>query len=292
MDNLEINSEPKLKLGLALSGGGARGLAHIGVLMALEDAGIQTQYLAGTSMGGLIAAGYAVGLSPAELEEIALEFSTFRSLWKLADPTLPRQGFIQGERLQFFLDQTMKGYTFDDLRIPLVLTAVDLNTGQEVHLQEGSVAEAVRVTVSVPGLFAPIERNGQRLVDGGLLNNLPIDVVKEMGADVTLAVDVSSVHEYDSYWQELGEKRFISATIGDLIAVLGDALTIMIRQQTDFKFRENPPDFIIRPKIPRDITVVNGFLRTPELIEAGNQAASSMLPELAQSLSTSRSSVD
>jgi NTE family protein len=280
-----MNAKDHQTLGLALSGGGGRGLAHIGVLMALEEAGLRPDFLAGTSMGGVIAAGYAVGLSPVELEEIAQEFSSFRSLWKLADPTLPRQGFIQGQRLQSFLDREMKETNFDDLQIPLTLTAVDLNTGEEVLLSEGSVAEAVRVTISVPGLFLPIEREGRRLVDGGLLNNLPVDVVKGMGAEVVLAVDVSSIHDYDSYWDGLGQKPFLSATVGDLIRVLTDSLAIMMRQQTEFKHRENPPDILIRPNIPRDVTVVNGFRRTSELIAAGKQSANAIMPDLMHRLS-------
>ena len=191
----------EIKLGLALSGGGARGLAHIGVLRALENTNIRPDYLAGTSMGGVIAAGYAAGLSPDDLEQIAQEFATLRKLWGLADPTLPRRGLFQGERLLAFFERCIQGCTFADLNIPLTLVAVDLNSGQEVHLREGSVAEALRATVSIPGLLAPVERNGQRLVDGGLLNNLPVDVVQAMGADITLGVDVYSSIEEASFWQ-------------------------------------------------------------------------------------------
>lgn len=279
-----MNMKNLRTLGLALSGGGGRGLAHIGVLMALDEAGLQPDYLAGTSMGGLIAAAYAVGISPVELEGIAHEFSSFRSLWKLADPTLPKEGIIQGDRIQTFLNQTLKGKTFDDLRIPLTLTGVDLNTGKEVLLQEGPVADAVRVTISVPGLFLPIEREGKRLVDGGLLNNLPVDVVKGMGAEVTLAVDVTTIRDYETYWDELEQKPFLSSSVGDLIRVLTDSLAIIMRQQTEFKHREHPPDFLIRPKIPREVTVVNGFRHAPELIEVGKQSVEAILPDLVQRL--------
>jgi NTE family protein len=274
-----------IKLGLALSGGGARGLAHIGVLRALEKANIHPDYLTGTSMGGVIAAGYASGLSPDDLEQIALEYGSIRKLWRLADPTLPRRGLFQGERLLAFFENHLQGCTFADLRIPLTLVAVDLNSGQEVNLREGSVAEAVRATVSVPGLLAPVERNGQRLVDGGLLNNLPVDVVQEMGADVTLGVNVVyTTNIGTSFWHELGQTRILSQTIGDLIMVLGDSLSLLIHHQNLNKLQNSPPDFLIYPDIPVDVTVVTGYHLAAELISLGEEATTPILPDLRASL--------
>lgn len=274
----------EIKLGLALSGGGARGLAHIGVLRALENVNIRPDFLTGTSMGGVIAAGYAAGLSPDELEQIALKYASVRKLWGLADPTLPRRGLFHGERLLTFFDKQLQGHTFADLRVPLTLVAVDLNSGQEVHLREGSVAEAVRTTVSVPGLLAPVEKNGQRLVDGGLLNNVPVDVVREMGADVILAVDVYTSKKGESFWQEVSHKRFLSGTVGELIAVLGDSLNLLIQQQNMNKLQNNPPDFLICPDIPVDVTIVTGYHRAADLISLGEEAASVILHDLQASL--------
>ena len=273
-----------IKLGLALGGGGARGLTHIGVLRALENANIQPNYLTGTSMGGVIAAGYAAGLSPDDLEQIALKYASVRKLWGLADPTLPRRGLFQGERLLTFFDKQMKGCTFADLHVPLTLIAVDLNNGQEVHLHEGSVAEAVRATVSVPGLLSPVENNDQRLVDGGLLNNVPVDVASKMGSDVILAVDVYTHKKGESYWQEVGHKRFLSGTVGELIAVLGDSLDLLIRQQNVYKLKSKPPDFLICPEIPVDVTIVTGYHRAAELISLGEKATAVILHDLQASL--------
>jgi NTE family protein len=208
---LKINMDRESKLGLALSGGGARGLTHIGVLKALEASGFRLDYLAGTSMGGVIAAGYASGLSPDELEQIALEYVPTRNLLRLADPTLPRNGLFQGERLRAFFDKYLQGCTFADLHIPLTLVAVDLNSGREIHLREGLVVDALRATVSIPGILAPVELTGQRLVDGGLLNNLPVDVVREMGAEVVLGVDMSSCGNGDSAWRTLARSRIVPA---------------------------------------------------------------------------------
>lgn len=279
-----MKNNNEIKLGLALSGGGARGLAHIGVLRALEKANIQPDYLTGTSMGGVIAAGYAAGLSPDDLEQIALEHGSIRKLWRLADPTLPRRGLFQGERLRVFFEQHMQGCTFADLNIPLTLVAVDLNSGQEVHLREGSVAEALRATVSIPGLLAPAKSNGQRLVDGGLLNNLPVDVVQSMGASVTLGVDVYTTSEGSATWQNLGQTRFISQTIGELIVVLGDSLDLLIHQQSVNKLQKSPPDFLVSPSIPADVTALTGFHRAADLIPIGEEAVIAILPDLQASL--------
>ena len=279
-----MKNNNEIKLGLALSGGGARGLAHIGVLKALEDAGIRPDFLAGTSMGGLIAAGYAAGLSPDDLEQISLEYASVRRLWKLADPTLPRRGLFQGERLRAFFEQHLQGRTFADLNIPLTLIAVDLNSGQEIRIQEGLVSEAVRATVSIPGLLAPVESEGQRLVDGGLLNNLPVDAAQSMGADITLGVDVYTTSEGSAIWQNLGQTRVISQTIGELIVVLGDSLDLLIHQQSVNKLQKNPPDFLISPDIPVDVTALTGYHRAADLIPIGEKAVIDILPDLQASL--------
>ena len=274
----------KPKLGLALSGGGARGLVHIGVLKSLEEAGIQPDYLAGTSMGGVIAAGYASGLSPFELEQIANEHSAVRKLLRLADPAITINGLFHGGRLSNFFEQYLNGSTFNDMRIPLTLVAVDLNSGQEVHLREGSLTEALRATVSIPGLLAPVERDGQRLVDGGLLNNLPVDVVREMGADVVLAVDVSPPTETFSYAQAFENKRFLSGSLGGLLAVLGDSINLLIRQQRKTKLILSPPDFLLSPTISPDVNAITGYHKAGPLISLGEETTRPIISDLREAL--------
>ncbi len=268
------------QLGLALSGGGARGLAHIGVLKALEKANIQVDYLAGTSMGGVIAAAYAAGMSAEDIEAIAMEYADLRALWRLVDPTLPRKGLFKGEQLVTFFRDRFGEKTFADLHIPLTLVAVDLNTGKEVHLNEGDVASAVRATISVPGLLAPFEKDGKRLVDGGLLNNLPVDVARAMGADIVLAVDVYSGSGEPSFWRQLSQKRLLASTVGDLISILGDSLDLVIRAQSAFKLQQAPPDFLVQPVIPANVTVVSGYDQAPQLIAAGVDAILPVLNDL------------
>lgn len=272
----------KPRFGLALSGGGAQGLAHIGVLKVLEEAGIRPDYLAGTSMGGVIAAAYAAGLAPHEIERIAADVSETRNLLRLADLSLPQQGIVRGERILEFFDKHLQGSTFAELKIPLTLIAVDLNTGQEVRLKEGSVAEALRATISIPGLFVPVEHNGMRLVDGGLLNNLPVDAARQMGADVVLGVDVD--WRDTSFWQTISRLRLLSGTVGGLIMNLGDSLDVVIQKQRMDKLKNNPPDFLVRPHIPNEVTILTGFNRVAELAHTGETAARPVLPALEKKL--------
>jgi NTE family protein len=274
----------KPKLGLTLSGGGARGLAHIGVLKVLEANNIQVDYLAGTSMGGVIAAAYAAGLNPDEIEQIALGFRSSRDMLKLADPDIPSAGLFRGDQLLKFFKGHIGDLRFDQLSIPLGLVAVDIKTGSEVHFFEGSVSEALRASVSVPGLLSPIDQGEQRLVDGGLLNNLPVDVTYEMGADIVLAVDVMSATSEASFWQILGERRMLPGKIGEIISVLGDSLNILIQQQNLHKLEQAPPTFLLQPHISQQISVVSGYHRVPELVEEGISVAEEIIEELKEQL--------
>jgi NTE family protein len=200
----------------------------------------------------------------------------------LADLSLPQQGIFRGERLLAFFEQHLQGCTFAELQIPLTLIAVDLNTGQEVHLRESSVAQALRATVSVPGLLAPVVQDGMRLVDGGLLNNLPVDVVRQMGADVVLGVDVD--WQNDSIWQALAHLKPLSGTVGGLIATLGDSLDLLVRQQRVSKLQNASPEFLVRPNIPAEVTVLTGYNRVVELITQGEEATLPVLPALEEVL--------
>lgn len=266
-------------MGLALSGGGARGLAHIGVLKAFEHEGVPVDYLAGSSMGGVIAAGYAIGMSPADLEEEASKLSRLRNALRLADPGLPNAGLLRGERLQAYFESKLGDRMFKDLKRPLALVAVDLNSREEVILQEGSVALALRATTSLPGLFMPLETNGKRLVDGGVLNNLPVDVVRKMGADVVIGVDVDpDPEDIASSWQ--GQYRWMPDGLARTFVVLDEATHLMMRVIQDERLQRDPPDVILQPRLPSGINVFKGYNRTEELVSAGERAAQSMLTEI------------
>jgi len=274
-------TQPPRKVGLALSGGGARGLAHIGVLKVLEQEGVPIDCLAGTSMGGLIAAGYAAGLSPDFMEQEALHLGSPRRLLALADLSLPRRGLFEGQKVREYLTRHLGDRTFDDLRLPLALVAVDLHTGREVYLTQGQVVDAVRATIALPGVFTPVEQDGQLLVDGGLLDNLPADAARRIGADAVVAVDVSSDDQVVSHLtQALHRRRYVPNGLVDTLEVLYRSLVVMMAEIARRRLAEAHPEIIIRPAIPPDVTVLTGFPRAAEIIAVGEEAAAEELPRI------------
>ena len=280
--------KPPRKIGLALSGGGARGLAHIGVLKVLEQEGVPVDCLAGTSMGGVIAAGYAAGLSPEFMEQEALRMSSLRRLLPLTDLSPLRRGLFEGQKVHEYLIGHLGDRTFDDLRIPLTLVAVDLNAGREVFLSQGQVADAVRATVALPGIFAPVEWDGQLLVDGGLLDNLPADAARLIGADVVIAVDVSSDGQAVSHLaQALHRYRYGPNGLVDTVEVLWRSLGVMMAEIGRRRLADAHPEVIIRPAIPPDVTVLTGFPRAAEIIATGEEAAQDALPRIRALLASS-----
>ncbi|MCD6356474.1 MAG: patatin-like phospholipase family protein [Anaerolineaceae bacterium] len=275
-----IASGKKLKLGVALSGSGARGLTHIGVLKALSSAGIQIDFLAGTSMGGVIAASFAAGLDPAKIEEIACYAGTTSMLARLADPAIPVKGIFKGKKIHDFFDQQLHSKTFDDLRIPLTLIAVDVNSNKEIHITKGSLADAIRATISIPGIFIPVERDGMRLVDGGLLNNLPIDVTRDMGADIVLAVDVGWHGFGKEQWRESNQTLLSFTPLGDLILTLYESMEIFLSQQVKQKIQSSKPDFLLQPQIPPGITSLTGYSKSAELVAIGEEVTQPIIANL------------
>ncbi len=183
---------PTQKIGLALSGGGARGFVHIGVLKVLQHEGIPIDCISGTSMGGVIAAAFASGIPIEEIEQIALKFSSLRELMKLVDLSPQRRGLLQGDRVRDFLSPLFLDRTFKSMNIPLAITTVDIIQGREIVLTKGLILPAVMATIAVPGLFPPVIIDHYKLIDGGILNNLPADRVRELGASIVIAVDAQS----------------------------------------------------------------------------------------------------
>ncbi len=176
----------KKKLGLALSGGVARGIAHIGVLKVLDKFKIPIEYIAATSSGAIVGAAYAAGLDIRVIEEIALRIS-----WgKIIKIAFFRPGFVTAEAVEDLIIKYAGDINFSDLKIPLNIVATDIKSGEAVVLKKGKVAKAVAASMSIPGVFAPEKVDDKFLADGGLGQNLPVDIVKSMGANYTVAVDV------------------------------------------------------------------------------------------------------
>ena len=263
------------KVGLVLSGGAGRGNAHIGVLKVLEREQIPISSLVGVSMGGVIAAAYAAGMSPQEIESEAIRMSHWPRLLELVDRRLPQKGVIMGQRIhEYMIKQVGVTTTFDDLRLPLSLVAVDLNDGCEVILNQGSIADAVRATSAIPGLIAPMEMNGCRLVDGGLLNNLPVDVARQTDCDIVIAVDVMG-----------GSKTTVaSGWLGQIPSDTQRSLSIMFKQLHEAKMEQYPPDVLISLNGSLSVNALSGYTRAAEAIAAGEAAAEEALAQIWQAI--------
>jgi predicted acylesterase/phospholipase RssA len=177
------------KLGYALGGGAARGLFQIGVLSVLEEQGITPDIIAGTSMGSIIGAMYASGLKAKDLKQIAYGID-WRQVMRLTDiVALPRSGIIHGKRIMALLRSVLGDISFSQLQCKYAAVAADLYSGQQVILAEGSLIEAIRASISIPGIFKPVYYRGRYLVDGGLVNVVPVSVCRDLGADFVIAVN-------------------------------------------------------------------------------------------------------
>ena len=177
------------KIGLALGSGSSRGWAHIGVIKALTEAGIHIDYVAGTSIGAAVGAVFASGKIGA-LEEIVLQLD-WRQIASFLDVVFPKSGLIDGNRISEFIRSNVGEKNIEDLSLPFCAVSTDLATGNEMVIHEGDIIEAVRASISVPGIFTPVRRDGMTLVDGGLVNPVPVSVAREMGADFVIAVDLN-----------------------------------------------------------------------------------------------------
>ena len=180
----------KKRIGLALGGGGARGLAHIGVLEILEREGIPIDMITGTSAGAAIGALYAQGKNINEIKDLARSWD-WKQRARIIDLALPKTGFIAGKKLKQLLKSIIGDVKFNDLKIPFACIATDIMSGEEVIINQGSVLEAVRASISLPVIFTVVKWKGRYLVDGGLVDPVPVNVLKDMGADFIIAVNVT-----------------------------------------------------------------------------------------------------
>ncbi|MFC1878865.1 patatin-like phospholipase family protein [Chloroflexota bacterium] len=273
----------EVKIGLALGGGGARGLAHIGVLKVLERLKIPISCIAGTSMGGLVGALYANGFSSQEIEDEAMQVGQLRQFARFLDLRLKlrMRGLLKGGRIYRYMTEKLgEDLSFADLKLPLAVVCVDLIRGRQVILASGSVAAAVRATISVPAIFEPIEFGDYRLVDGGMLNNVPVDIVRNLGADVVIAVDVLPNFCANQPGGPLITHPLEHKYAPQMIKETYSVQLIMISALTEMQLRESQPEILIRPKLPIDLGLFTGFDRPGEAITAGEQAAVALMPQL------------
>jgi NTE family protein len=269
----------KIKVGLALGGGAARGLAHIGVLEVLERERIPIDMIAGTSIGGMVGAFRAQGKDCSVMKEIALKLSPIKML-SLADLALPKSGLLGGKAVINMLQKTMgKDVKFDELPMPLALVATDIITGEEVVIDQGSVLEGVRASISIPGIFTVAKRQGRYLVDGGLVNPVPVSVVKSMGADFTIAVNVMpDVGAGVRHFKKAGQKEWKEPNIFNVILQ-----SLYIGTYIIAKASTEGADIVINP----DTAHINpaDFHHAEECIRQGEIAARAAMPEIKRKLS-------
>ena len=246
-------------IGLALGGGFARGIAHIGVLKVLEEESIPVGFIAGTSVGALIGAAYCSGVSPEELEQIASRVR-FRDL---ARWTLSRYGFATNLRMISFLNKILKVKTFEELRIPLAVTATDFASGEGVVFRSGPLADPVRASCAYPGVFLPVTVDGRLLVDGMLAHALPTQPLREMGANRVLAVSLRS------RWANGEGPKHIFDVIGQCFAIAQNMNCAQARQCADL---------VIEP----DVTGYryDDFEHSAELVLLGERTTRAALPEI------------
>ncbi len=284
----QSSSPQKHKIGLVLGGGGARGLAHVGVLKVIERMGLKIDVIAGTSMGGLVGAMYAGGLPLEEIEAKIIEVASTRQMSRLIDISLTNWGLLKGNRVYDLLANTLgDSLTFADLKLPLSVVATDTRTNCEYVINSGNVIDAVRATISVPGFFVPVEQDTMTLVDGGLVNNVPVDVAQAMGADKVIAVDVMPDFSQNEPGKKPQEEMIRIPIIPGTLHEALHMVYLMMSQITAFKLAANPPTVLIRPSIPANIDVLTGFPRAREVIDLGEKSAISLSDELSTLLESS-----
>lgn len=240
---------PNPKVGVALGSGAARGLANLGVLQVLHEEGIPIDLVTGTSAGAVIACLYAAGSDLKLLGEMVeqLDWSDLTS-W-----TLQRRGLVSSEKLHAMLRVLTRDANFEDLDIPAAVVATDLQTGEEVVLQSGPVAQAVQASLSIPGVFVPVELDGRLLVDGALVNRVPASLCRQIGAELVIAVDVGFAP--------------LRSHIRNLPDVITQTIDILSRQAS----RSIEADVLITPDLGNvTLTQLN---RSREIIEMGRLAA-------------------
>lgn len=252
-------------IGVALGGGFARGIAHIGVLKVLQEEGIAVRCIAGTSVGALIGAAYCSGLSIAELEEVAhkVRFATF-ARW-----TLSRYGFASNDRMISFLTRTLKAKTFEDLHIPLGVTATDYATGKGKVFCSGSLIGPVRASCAYPGMFLPVNIDGHWLIDGMLSHPVPTIPVREMGAQRVLAVHLKG------QWSNQDAPRHLFDVIGQSFAIAQDLISQRWRAAADVVVEPDVAGFDY-----------DDFKRAGDLMRVGEVAMRRALPAVRKWLET------
>ncbi len=248
------------RIGLALGGGAARGFAHIGVIQVLEENGIKVDLVAGTSAGSLVAALYASGKGGRELQQLAETMDE----GAITDWSFPLRGLIRGEALARYIRDKTGGKSIEQMGLPLGIVATDLSDGSPILFRSGDTGMAVRASSAVPAVFQPVRIGQREYVDGGLVAPVPVRFAREMGAQLVIAVDISSPPEKNPP--------------GDAFRMLMQTFSIMSRSINGFELKD--ADIVIRPRL--DGVGSADFTARRRAIQAGREAAQAVLAQLRQ----------
>jgi NTE family protein len=255
-------SKPK-KVALVLGGGGARGLAHIGLLKVFEREEIKVDLVVGTSMGAVIGAAHCLGFNASTVEKTATSLS-----WTdLFDPTIPTQGLIEGAKMEKVLRELLKNKTFLDINLPLAVVTTDIEKAEEVVCTSGDLIKLVRASCSWPGIFNPIKIDNRLLVDGGIKNSVPVSIAKKLGADFIIACDV-------------GFCVTTHLEINNIIRLILQSFQIMGEELNTYQSKQ--ADVIVEPDLG-DIDQ-GAFDRSTEIIHRGQEAAEKAMFKLRRTL--------
>jgi NTE family protein len=293
------------RIGLALGSGGARGAAHTGVLKVLEREGIKVSVVAGSSIGALVGAAFAVGVPIEDVEREWLATDVQKILRGFL-PTFPRAGLSSGGELRRMLVGILGNVEIQELPIPYAAVACDIDSGETVVLREGSLVDAVRASTAIPGLFRPIRWNGRILVDGGLVDPVPVTTCRALGADIVIAVDITprpvpTTSRGLGVWERVGHslheglahRAWIPSSLTELLehgvreqperplpglySILNQSISILGQEVLRQKMILDPPDILIQPEL--SLTIMS-YLRAKDGIAAGERAAELAMPEL------------
>ncbi len=285
----------KKEVALVLSGGGARGIAHIGVIEELESQGFVITSLAGTSMGALVGGMYALGKLE-EFKSMLLSYDIHKFL-HLVDFTLSREGLMKGDKIMNAMKKEIQDAQIENLRIPFVANATDIVNKQEIVFDKGSFYEAIRASIAIPTIFTPVKTETALLVDGGVMNNLPLQYVKRKANDFLIAVDVNAIEpqdkvlgmnvkaktEKDKNRLEYIKRQFKNTGLSyeddgiNFHNLIDQTISTMMHQITLLTLHKYKPDMLIN--ISRDICGTFEFCKGEDLIEIGRESARNAIEE-------------
>jgi len=284
------------KFGLALGGGGARGLVHIGILDILHKEGIKIDCISGTSMGAILGANYALGIKPMEIKRSAMQFGE-KKLLKLRNLNIFNESLIKSTQIEKTLDKVFEEKTFAHCKIPFRAIAVDIEAGKTVVLKKGLLKTAIRASSAIPFIFPPVFHEKKVLVDGGILDNVPLSSLKEFSPEVTMGVAINNFSSRQNisgkifkhyfipkYHSFLEKTTLIGRTYGkmrDNINLMADivlrSFEIATKKATEIEIKKNPPDILLKPNVEIGLLEFN---KSEEAIEYGRELMTKNLPRL------------